>query len=284
MGDRVLAAVSIAASLLFAATVVPSQAQGQLPRPSQLPPPGGQMGAPQRGQPAPQRQQQQQPPQQAAAKPYKPVAVSAPPPVSDQSFEAFRKQLAAVAQRKDRRALAGMVAQNFFWIGEKGDKADKKRPGIDNLAKAAGLDDKDGGGWEMLTGFAGDPTGSPNPDYKDTICAPADPKFNEQEFEAMLKATGTDDGDWGYPTQPGLEMRAGPQPNAPVIEKLGLHFVRVMQDDSAGSQQDPMLRVVSPSGKTGFVAADTISPLENDQLCYVKGAGGWKIAGFIGGE
>ena len=45
-----------------------------------------------------------------------------------------------------------------------------------------------------------------------------------------------------------------------------------------------MLRVVTPSGKIGFVPADAISPLGNDQLCYVKEGGGWKIAGFIGGE
>ena len=43
-------------------------------------------------------------------------------------------------------------------------------------------------------------------------------------------ATGTDEGEWAYPTQAGLEVHAGPQPNSPVVEKLGLHFVRVMED------------------------------------------------------
>ena len=77
-------------------------------------------------------------------------------------------------------------------------------------------------------------------------------------------------------------MRSGPQPNAPVVEKLGLHFVRVMQDQNA--QPGPMLKVVTPSGKTGFVPAEALSPLGNDQLCYSKEAGGWKISGFIGGD
>ncbi len=31
-----------------------------------------------------------------------------------------------------------------------------------------------------------------------------------------------------------------------------------------------MLRVVTPSGKTGFVPAEALSPLGNDQLCYSK--------------
>jgi hypothetical protein len=45
-----------------------------------------------------------------------------------------------------------------------------------------------------------------------------------------------------------------------------------------------MVRIVTPSGKTGFVAAEAIAPLGNDQICYVKDAAGWKIAGYIGGE
>ena len=73
---------------------------------------------------------------------------------------------------------------------------------------------------------------TPFPDRKDTICAPADPNFNAQEFEALAKSTGTDEGDWAYPTQAGLEMHASAQPNSPVVEKLGLHFVRVMQDET----------------------------------------------------
>jgi hypothetical protein len=291
MGHRVFAAVSVTATLLLMAAA-PSLAQGQLPRPGQLPPPGGQKGPPQRVQPAPpqQRQQPQQQPQQPAqqpapAKPYKPVAISAPAPLNDPSFEAFRKQLGAIAQRKDRRALAGLVvASGFFWLGENGDKAEKGKSGIDNLAKAMGLDGKDASGWDSLEGYASDPTATSDPDRKDTYCAPAEPDFDPQQLEALAKATGTEEGEWGYPMQPGIEVRAGPQPNAPVIEKLGMHFVRVMEDSGQGNQDNPMLRVVAPSGKVGFVPVDAISPLGNDQICYLKGPGGWKITGFVGGE
>jgi hypothetical protein len=277
MKPRLIAAVSIASLLLTAA---PALSQGQLPRPGQLPPAGGQ-GAPppQRGQAAPPQQ-----PAAAAVKPYKPVSITAPAAVADPSFEAFRKQLGAVAEKKDRKALAGLVAPNFFWMGEKGDKADKKKPGVENLAKAIQLDGKEAPGWELLGAAAADPTGTPFPDRKDTICSPADPTFNAQELEALAKATGTDEGDWAYPTQTGLEVHSGPQPNSPVVEKLGLHFVRVMQDNAPGDQQNPMLKVVTPSGKTGFVPAEALSPLGNDQLCFTKEGAGWKISGFIGGD
>ncbi len=279
MTPRLIAAVSITSLLLAAA---PAFAQSQLPRPGQLPPAGGQGAPPQR---APTAQPQQQQPQQqpaAAAKPYKPVTITAPEMVKDPSFEAFRKQLGAIAEKKDRKALAGLVAQNFFWMGEKGDKADKKKSGLDNLAKAIQLDGKEASGWEMLGAASADPTGMPFPDRKDTICAPADPTFNLQELEALAKATGTEEGDWAFPTQTGLEVHSGPQPNSPVIEKLGLHFVRVMQDQNA--EPGPMLKVVTPAGKTGFVPAEALSPLGSDQLCYSKEAGGWKISGFVGDD
>src|SRR6476469_657679 len=281
MKPRLIAAVSISSLLLAAG---PALSQSQLPRPGQFLPAGGQGGPPpQRGPAAPPQQQQQQP-AAAAAKPYKQVAISAPAAVTDPSFEAFRKQLGAVAEKKDRKALAGLVVPNFFWMGEKGDKADKKKPGIENLAKAIQLDGKEAPGWELLGAAAADPTGMPFPDRKDTICSPADPTFNPQELEALAKATGTEEGDWAYPTQTGLEVHSGPQPNSPVVEKLGLHFVRVMEDNAPGNQQSPMLKVVTPSGKTGFVPAEALSPLGSDQLCFSKEGGGWKISGFIGGD
>lgn len=284
MGPRIVFASAITTGLLLAAAAAPSLAQ---PRPGQLPPSGG--GAP-HGQPAPAPQQrppqQQQQQQQVAAKPYKPVAIRAPQPINDPSFEAFRKQVGAAAEKKDRRALAALVDQNFFWLGENGDKADKKRPAIDNMVKALGLGGKDAPGWDMLAGAASDPTGTPYPDRKDTVCSPADPEFDQQQLEDVAKSTGTDMGDWAYPTQPGLEVRSGPQPNAPVVEKLGLHFVLVLPDNSNNSnnQQNPMIRVGTPSGKTGYVPAEALNPLGGDQLCYTKQGNTWKISGFIGGD
>jgi len=277
MGHRVVASVSIAAALLL--SIAPSLAQSQLPRPGQLPPPGGA----QQAQPQ-QRPQQQQPQQQAAAKPYKPVAIKPPEPMKDPSFEAFRKQLGAVAEKKDRRALAGLVAQNFFWFGEKGDKADKKKTGIENLAKAISLDAKDAAGWDTLIGYSVDATAAPLEERKGAVCAPAEPDFNSEELEALAKATGSQEGDWAYPFQAGVEVRAAAQPNAPVVEKLGMHFVRVMEDDGQANQDNPMLKVMAPSGKVGFIPADSVSPLGNDQLCYIKEGANWKIVGFIGGE
>jgi hypothetical protein len=234
---------------------------------------------------AQQRPQQQfNPPPPAPAKPYKPVALKLPTPLNDASFDAFRKQLGEVAQKRDRAALARLVvAQGFFWEAESGDKANKQKSGADNLATAIGLSGPRPFGWEILAGYASDPTAAPIGERQGVICAPADPVFEDKELEDLAKATGTDLGEWGYPVAPNVEVRGSAQRNAPVVEKLGMHFVRVMPDNAPPPQgQIPMLKIVLPSGKTGFVPGDMVAPLGNDQLCYVKDAGGWKITGFIG--
>jgi hypothetical protein len=233
-------------------------------------------------QPPPPQPQQAAP---APAKPYKPVAVALPRPMNEPGFDAFRKQLLETVQKKDHAGLAKLVVtQGFFWEAEDGDKADKKKTGGDNLASALGLGGQEG--WDLLMSYASDPTAAPIPDRQGIVCAPADPAFDDKELEELAKATETDPGEWGYPVAAGIDVRAGAQPNAPVTEKLGMHFVRVMPDTAPGApdtqNQMPMLRIVLPSGKIGYVAGNAISPLGNDQLCYVKEADGWKIAGFIG--
>ena len=277
-------AVFLAAAVIAA----PAQPQPQPPRRDQAQPPQRGPQPPPTGQPRVQQPPQQQPPA-VQPKPYQPVTIGPPQPLNDPSFEAFRKQVEAAASRKDRAALSRLVmAKGFFWEGERGDRADKRKSGIDNLAAALQLNARDGGGWEALTGFASDPTAMPMPQRQGVICAPAEPVFDPKALETVAKATGTEESDWGYPMQPGLEVRGAAQPNAPVIEKLGMHFVWVVDDGGSGGapgpgQQMPMLRIVTPSGKTGFVPADALSPLGSDQICYAKDASGWKITGFIGG-
>jgi hypothetical protein len=232
--------------------------------------------------------QQKQAPKQApaqTAKPYNPVAVKLPAPLADPSFEAFRKQLGEIAAKKDRAALAKLVvAKGFFWDGEKGEQADPKKSGIDNLVAAIVLSGKQPVGWDMLQGYAQDPTGSPYPGKQGVICAPADPEFDEKALEDVAKATGSDPGDWAFSLADGVEVRAAARQNAPVTEKMGMHLIRIMPDDAPPPSQTeiPLVKVATPSGKIGFISADVLAPLGNDQVCYVKEADGWRIAGFVG--
>jgi hypothetical protein len=282
-------ALVLSAVVAFALAAPPAEAQQ--PRPGQLAPGPAGPGAPQRGpaqaQPAPPGPPGQRAQQPAPPKPYKALPVTLPQPYNDPSFDAFRKQLGDIANRKDRAALARLVVNDFFWMGEKGDKANKRKSGIDNLASAIDLDNKDGSGWEAIAQAADEATLEPIPDRKGIMCSPASPIFDEKAADELSKSTGTNPGDWGYPSKAGLEVHASAQPNSPVIERLGMHLIRVMPEEPpAGAQpQGPSpLRVVTPSGKVGYVPEDAVSTLDSDQICYRKDASGWKIAGYAGND
>ncbi|HUZ31380.1 MAG TPA: hypothetical protein VMV19_04635 [Xanthobacteraceae bacterium] len=225
------------------------------------------------------------PPPPPPIKPYVAVPVTPPTNVNDSGFVAFRKQLADVAEHKDRGALAKLiVAHDFFWVQDK-DLADKRKPGVDNLAKAIGLDAKDGSGWATLAGYAGDSTGEPLPDHPAIVCAPAEPGVDTKAFEALIKATQSEPPEWGYPAKSGIEVRDAAKPDAAVVDKLGLTLVRVLPDSAPPDdpKQPAFLHIATPSGKAGYVPAEAISSLAGDQMCYTKDAGGWKIAGYFGG-
>jgi hypothetical protein len=264
---------SLVAAFMFAAAAValaghPSAAQ-QGQQPGQLPlPPGG-----------------FKPPPPAPVKPYQPVAVTPPAPMSDPSFAAFLNQLGQAAAHKDRAALGKLiVAQNFFWIQDN-DVADPHKSGLDNLAKAVGLDAADDSGWETVAGFADEPSAAESPQQDGVFCAPADPNLDANAFEALTKATQTDPTEWGYPNKDGVEVHAAAQLSSPVIEKLGMNLVRVLSDTAPpANPSDPLLlHVATPSGKAGFVDGQAVAPLGGDQMCYTKQGGAWKIAGYLGG-
>jgi hypothetical protein len=214
----------------------------------------------------------------AAFHPYKPVEVSLPAAPADKSLDAFRKQLATIVQRKDRAALARLVAaKDFFWEGDFGGMFEAKKSGFDNLATALRLGDADGRGWAALAAFAAEPTLGRTTEHPQARCAPAPPDYEDADLAALTDATNTDVVDWSYPRASGLAVRAAPAADAAVMETLGLTLVRVLGVDRAG-----WTRVATPGGKPGFVAPNSLlSPLA-DRLCFGKDASGWRIVGYVG--
>jgi hypothetical protein len=218
----------------------------------------------------------------APAAPYKAVAVVPPGEMTDAALIELRGQIGEAAKRRDASALARLVVgTGFFWQREQRDAANKRKSGFDNLSAALGLANKDSAGWDILTGYAEDPTASPSLARKSAVCAPADPGYDRAAFDNLLKATQTDVAEWGYTVSSGIEVHATAAANAPVVEKLGLHVIRVMPETKPGSAA--YQRIATPAGKIGYVSIDAIAPFGNDQICYVKDAGAWKIGGYIGG-
>ena len=265
---------SMSAAMIAAACALPAAAQTQRPPAAQP----AQTQRPPAAQPAPPAPA---PEVADVAVPYKPVTVTPPAQFSDPGIDALRKQIAEAAKKRDRAALAKLVVgKGFFWErGGGGDSADKKKSGADNFAVVLGLTTKDAPGWDMLAGYAEDPTASQSPMRPGAVCVPADPVFNGKDMDALLEKSQSDIGEWGFPLADGLTVRDKPEASAPVREKLGMHFVRVAPEANSGGS---FIRIVTPAGKYGYVATDDIAPLGNDQLCYVKDGGGWKIGGYLG--
>ena len=95
MHKTLFSVVLVANALVAVDVLAPAILLAQQPNAQQTPPPPQQ---PQQGGPA-------------APKAYNSVPVQPPKPVADPSFVAFRKLLAGIAQKKDRRACAARCAE-----------------------------------------------------------------------------------------------------------------------------------------------------------------------------
>ena len=276
-----LVLIAISSALALAQPAVAQQPKAQMPpaaEKGQTPPPPAQGQGGQQQGPAP-------------ARPYKQISVQFPQPTPDASFDAFRKQLAGIVQKKDRAALGALVvSQGFFWDTSGGDKADKTKSGLDNLAAALQLDDKEGGGWDMLDAASQDGSMEPSQVHQGYMCSPAGPKLDANAFNEVLKTTETGPEEWAFPTGNGFEVHGGPQPKSKVTEKLGAILVRVVPDENApesnnqNQQAAPLVRIVTPEGKFGYVSEDSLAPLIFEQLCYTKDGNSWRIAGYVGDD
>jgi hypothetical protein len=245
--------------------------------------------APAQRAPAPARPAAAPAPATPAQAPYKSVAVTVPGMPRDASFEALRKELADIAKRKDRAALAQRVAtRDFFWERDFSGSFDPRRPSIDNLAAALTLEADDGSGWDALAVFATEGSAGPLPGRPSVVCAPVIAQFDEGARDQLVQSTQSDGLEWNYPRAAGLQVRAAPQANAAVVETLGLHLVRVLGFEDKDGDTDPArnawARVATPSGKTGFTAPNSLLSPQADRLCYGReGNGPWRIIGYVAG-
>jgi hypothetical protein len=75
-----------------------------------------------------------------------------------------------------------------------------------------------------------------------------------------------------------------------VVDTVATILIRMLPDDEAASASSgqpaggdvPFVKVVTPAGKVGYIAADALMPLDFDQICYLKDGAGWKITGYVG--
>ena len=220
-------------------------------------------------------------------RPYMPVAITRPTASEDASFTAFRTALAAAAKNRVYAELAALVLpQGFFWDRDFANRFDARRPAVDNLALAIGLEQRDGIGWMSLAEFAEQAAAEPLDSRPGVICAPPRPDYNGVAFAKLLDTTYTGAIGWAYPRADSTAVHAAAKPGAAVVGTLGPHFVRLLGFEGADSEP-PRTRwahVVLPDGKTGYAAPDNLMSLTTERLCYIKDlVAGWRIAGIIEG-
>jgi hypothetical protein len=227
--------------------------------------------------------------QRLPPRPYTPVAILPVPAPADTSLDAFRGELAAVAEGRVYAELARLVApQGFFWDRDFGPAFDPRKPAVDNLAAAIRLEHRDGVGWRQLAGFAAEAAVEELVSRPGIVCAPAPPRYDVVAFARLLDETYTFAIDWAYPLAAQLPVRAAPRPDGAVVGTLGRHFVRLMGlagADGESNVRDRWARIATPAGDTGFVAPGSLSTMTAARLCYGKDTlGRWRIAGYIAGD
>lgn len=226
----------------------------------------------------------------AAPRSYQPVMVKLPEAPEDANFETFRNELAAVAKGRIYAELARLVTvQGFFWDRDFKGGFERKRPPVDNLAVAIKLERREGMGWSTLAAFAAETTAAPFTGRPAIICAPGEVKFNDLEFDRLVDDTRSKPRDWVYPRADKSAVHAAPRDNATTIDTLGLTLVRLLgyvaKDNEPDTLRAAWARVITPAGKTGFVAPGTLRSLSPERLCYGKdGFGRWRIAGYVGAD
>jgi hypothetical protein len=233
--------------------------------------------------------------------PYPEVKVRAPAPFKgDAAFEKARKALADAVAKKDIAALSALVAPNFMLLagGDPSDQAEKGRDGLHNFKVAFGFrargqkaDGKTEGGpqWDYLADLtSGDFTQGRSANM---ACGPASAVPDERAIEAASQRIESPKErlDWVYTTDEiTLTARPGAGNAVGKISGVALPVAGMHPRPRQGQQQDAApthLELLLPSGKTGWVAIDSVSPLGGAQLCLGRQPGGdWKIVSFDQGD
>lgn len=229
-------------------------------------------------------------PPPSPSKPYPLVAVKLPAAVEDAGLEAFRNELVGIANGKVYVELERLVsAKGFFWDRDFNGSFDRGQPGVDNLAAAIRLERRNGDGWATLAALAAEPTASRLTGRPGVVCAPAEPSYDDIDFDRLVDATRSSAPDWTYTRSEKTLVRVAPQTGATIIDTLGLAFVRMFGDQGKIKEPDGLrlawTRVATPSGKIGYVAPGALTSLTPERLCYGKdGFGRWRIEGYVGGD
>jgi hypothetical protein len=214
----------------------------------------------------------------------------------DAAFQKMQKSLADAVAKKDAQALFSLVGPTFVWMlgGAPADQFDFGGDALQNFKVVFGFREygkrmdggvADGPFWDSLTAFAANTTFDEPADT--LVCGPIQATIADNSvFESAKKTIGADNSvDWYYTV---TDVAVTPAPTgggSPVghANQIALPAIDVYPP-STGGQSDPPsthLKVLLPSGKSGWIPVTAATPLDADRLCFARLPNGdWKIALF----
>jgi hypothetical protein len=214
----------------------------------------------------------------------------------DADFQKMQKSFADAVAKKDAQALFSLVGPTFVWTsgGELDDQFDFSGDALQNFKVVFGFRQVgkrfdggvlDGPFWDSLAAFAANTTFDNT--AQTLVCGPiAASVADSNAFVNAKKTIGADDSvDW-YFTVADTSVTATPAGGGSPVgraNQLALPVIDVYPPVPAGQSGPPTthLKVLLPSGKSGWIPIAAAIPLNADRLCYTHlPSGEWKIALF----
>jgi hypothetical protein len=218
----------------------------------------------------------------------------------DAQFTAMRKAFTDAVKAKDAEAIFKLVGPTFVWTLNSGpiEDFDYGRDALHNFKVVFGFresgKDTDGGVdngpfWDDLESFAAEATFNTAPSAGSLVCSPISASYVDTDVldEARNKIETSDDdqADWYFTLNANTPVMRARNDTGNPIARVGSVALPVLstfppsKDDN--SVKPTSYEVLLPSGRSGWVAASALKPMQSNQLCFAKTPGGdWKIASF----
>lgn len=213
----------------------------------------------------------------------------------DAAFSKLQKSFSDAVAGKNAQALFALVGPTFVWLqqSEIADQFDFGGDALQNFKVLFGFREagkhvdggvKDGPYWNDLANFAANTkvqraSGT-------LVCGPMSAIVSQDVIDQARQAIGADDStDW-YFTLGDTTVTANPGGGATVgrVSQVALPLLDEYPKAPEGSTETPAvtyLKVLLPSGTSGWIPAAAAMLLNPDRLCYAMTANGdWKIAAF----
>lgn len=215
---------------------------------------------------------------------------------ADAAFRKMQKSFADAVAKKDAQALFSLVGPTFVWTsgGELDDQFDFSGDALQNFKVVFGFRQfgkrvdggvADGPFWDTLAAFAANTTFDPSSET--LVCGPIQATIvDDGAFESAKKTIGADDSvDWYFTVADTSVTAARTGGGSPIgrANQIALPVVDVYPQVLEGQSGPPTthLKVLLPSGKSGWIPISAAIPLNADRLCYAHlPSGEWKIALF----